>query len=60
MKKMHTLTWNLAGNRSDATVIGYGLIASLLAVVMALVVTSVGATLDSYPEAGTGASAPAA
>ena len=60
MKKMRTLTWNLAGNRSDATVIGFGMIAGLLALVMAIVVTSVGATLDSYPEAGVGVSTPAA
>jgi Flp pilus assembly pilin Flp len=56
MKKMRTLTLNLAANRNGATVVGYSLIAGLLALVVAVIVTSVGATLEGYPETGASAS----
>lgn len=54
---MPTLTLNLAANRNGATVVGYSLIACLLAVAVAVIVTSVGATLEGYPETGASVSA---
>lgn len=51
-QKMHTLTRKLAASRNGATVIGYGLIAGLIAIAVMTIVTSVGAGL-TYAESDT-------
>jgi Flp pilus assembly pilin Flp len=51
---MRKLAANLIGNRNGATFVGYGLIASLIALTAVAVATSVGGAVGGFAETGSG------